>query len=102
MSLTWIPGWSFTALWATPDAADKLDDILKEYTDRFGKPPPEVHNLLYAVRIKGLAAKAGIESISTEEGYIILRRFQGMPFDAQKVYPVPHRRRHHRPHADKD
>jgi transcription-repair coupling factor (superfamily II helicase) len=66
------------------DSVGKLDDILKEYTDRFGKPPVEVHNLLYAVRIKVLAAKAGIESISTEEGYIIIRRFQGKPFNAQK------------------
>jgi len=70
------------------DVADKLDGILKEYADRFGKPPPEVANLFYAVRIKDLAAKAGIESISTEEGQIILRRFQGLPFDKEKLAPV--------------
>ena len=70
------------------DAAAKLDDILKEYADRFGKPPPEVQNLLYAVKIKGLAARAGIESITTEEGYIILRRFSGLPFDAIKLSPL--------------
>jgi len=66
------------------ETAEHLDDILKEYTDRFGTPPPEVDNLFYAVRIKGLAAQAGIESISTEEGQIILRRFQGLPFNTQK------------------
>jgi len=66
------------------ESAEKLDDILKEYTDRFGKPPAEMHNLFYILRIKALAAKASIESISTEEGYIVLRRFQGMPFDAEK------------------
>ncbi|MHB8105189.1 MAG: hypothetical protein ACYDG5_06580, partial [Dehalococcoidales bacterium] len=38
----------------------------------------------YAVRIKALAAKAHIESITTEEGYIIIRRFQGAPFNAQR------------------
>ncbi len=65
-------------------SAEKLDDILKEYTDRFGSPAPEVHNLFYALRIKALAAKAGIESVTTEEGYIVLRRFQGLPFDAYK------------------
>jgi len=64
--------------------AERLDDILREYTDRFGTPPPEVDNLFYALRIKALAAQASIESISTEEGQIILRRFQGLPFDAQK------------------
>jgi transcription-repair coupling factor (superfamily II helicase) len=66
------------------NSVDKLDAILNEYTDRFGKPPLEVHNLLYAVRIKVLAAKAGIESITTEEGYIIIRRFRGTPFNAQR------------------
>jgi transcription-repair coupling factor (superfamily II helicase) len=66
------------------ESAEKLDDILREYTDRFGRPPPEMNNLFYALRIKALAAKARIESISTEEGYIVLRRFQGLPFDAQK------------------
>ncbi len=70
------------------DAAGKLDDFRREYADRFGAPPPEVVNLLYAVKIKGLAAKAGIESISTEEGYIILRRFQGLPFDASNLPSV--------------
>ncbi|UCD38887.1 MAG: DEAD/DEAH box helicase, partial [Fidelibacterota bacterium] len=63
------------------EAADNLEDISREYVDRFGKPPPEVENLFYAVRIKALAAKAGIESITTEEGQIILRRFKGLPFD---------------------
>jgi len=66
------------------DSAEKLDDILKEYTDRFGNPPIEVHNLLYIVRIKVLAAKTGIESITTEEGNIVIRRFQGKPFNVQR------------------
>ncbi len=66
------------------DSVEKLDDILKGYNDRFGKPPIEVHNLLYAVKIKVLAAKAGIESITTEEGYIVIRRFRGVPFNAQR------------------
>jgi transcription-repair coupling factor (superfamily II helicase) len=73
---------------ANPDAAEKLDDIAREYRDRFGNPPPEVENLFYAVRIKALAAKAGIETISTEEGQIILRRFQGLPFDARRLAPL--------------
>jgi len=61
---------------------------LQEYTDRFGTPPPEVENLFYAVRIKALAAKAGIESVSTEDDLIIIRRFQGLPFDKEKLSAV--------------
>jgi len=73
---------------AKTETAEKLTDIAREYNDRFGALPPEVENLLYAVKIKGLAAKAGIESISTQEGQIIIRRFTGMPFDRQKLEPV--------------
>jgi len=46
--------------------------------------PLEVENLLYAVKIKVLAAKAGIEFISTEEGQIIVRLFHGMHFTPQQ------------------
>ncbi len=69
---------------ADVETAEHIDDVLKEYADRFGTPPAEVENLFYALRIKALAAQAGIESISTEEGQIILRRFQGLPFDAHR------------------
>ncbi len=40
------------------------------------------------MKIKLLAARAGIESITTEDGQIIIRRFQGMGFDKQKLEPV--------------
>jgi transcription-repair coupling factor (superfamily II helicase) len=66
------------------ESAEKLEDTSREYTDRFGTPPPEVQNLFYAVRIKALAARAGIETISTEEGNIVLRRFEGLPFNTEK------------------
>jgi transcription-repair coupling factor (superfamily II helicase) len=66
------------------DEADTLADLQKAYTDRFGSPPPEVLNLFYALKVKGLGAKAGIESISMEEDNIVIRRFQGLPFDTLK------------------
>lgn len=59
----------------------------QEFSDRFGTPPAEVKNLLYAVRLKALAAQAGIESITTEHGEIVLRLFEGMQFDRQKLEP---------------
>jgi len=66
---------------------EQIEDLAYEFSDRFGSPPPEVKNLLYMVKLKILAAKAGIESISTEQGQIILRLFQGMQFDKQKLEP---------------
>ena len=67
---------------------EDVETLAQEFLDRFGALPEEVQNLLYAVRIKLLAASAGIESVSTEHGQIIIRRFEGLPFDRQKLEPV--------------
>jgi transcription-repair coupling factor (superfamily II helicase) len=66
------------------DRPERVEEIAKEFSDRFGALPVEVENLLYAVKIKVLAAKAGIESISTEEGQIVARLFDGMKFTPQQ------------------
>ncbi|MFC1957363.1 transcription-repair coupling factor [Chloroflexota bacterium] len=70
---------------ATLGGIEQIEALKQEFSDRFGALPPELENLLYAVRIKTLAAEAGIESIATERGEIILRRFEGMRFDRQKL-----------------
>ena len=62
--------------------------MAQEFSDRFGNLPPEVENLLYAVKVKILAAKIGIESIATEHGEIILRLFAGLYFDKQQLEPI--------------
>ena len=72
---------------AQVDKVEQIEDLAQEFNDRFGTSPVAVRNLLYALRIKILATKAAIESISTEDGQIILRRFQGMHFDKQKLAP---------------
>jgi transcription-repair coupling factor (superfamily II helicase) len=70
------------------DDAGLIGDLAQEFGDRFGALPIEVRNLLYALRIKILAGKARIESIDTEDRQIVIRRFQGMPFDKQKLEPL--------------
>jgi len=70
------------------DQAKLVDDLAQEFGDRFGALPIEVRNLLYALRIKILAVKARIESIDIEDRQIVIRRFQGMPFDKQKLQPL--------------
>jgi transcription-repair coupling factor (superfamily II helicase) len=67
---------------------EQIESLTQEFHDRFGALPEEVQNLLYAVRIKLLAAQAGIESIATEHGQIIIRRFKGLPFDREKLAPI--------------
>jgi transcription-repair coupling factor (superfamily II helicase) len=70
------------------DRVEQVEALAKEFSDRFGALPIEVKNLLYAVKVKILAAKAGIESISTEDSQIVLRLFDGMQFDKQKLEPL--------------
>jgi transcription-repair coupling factor (superfamily II helicase) len=69
------------------DKVEQIDGLAQEFGDRFGKLPLEVKNLLYALKIKLLAVKAGVESISTEDGEIIIRLFEGMQLDRQKIEP---------------
>jgi len=51
----------------------EVDALTDEFTDRFGPPPEEVRNLLYQVRLKLLAEKAGLASVSAEGGQIVFR-----------------------------
>jgi transcription-repair coupling factor (superfamily II helicase) len=55
---------------ATSDDADSMEN---ELLDRFGPPPWQVQNLLYVVRLKLLAGRAGVQSITREDGQLVLR-----------------------------
>ncbi|MCJ7769134.1 MAG: DEAD/DEAH box helicase, partial [Dehalococcoidales bacterium] len=67
---------------------EQIEVLKYDFKDRFGGTPPEVDNLLYAIRIKLLAAKVGVESVSTEDSQIVLRLFSGMRFDKKKLEPI--------------
>jgi transcription-repair coupling factor (superfamily II helicase) len=68
-----------------PEQAEKMTN---DFADRFGPPPTEVANLLYAVKIKALAARAGVESITTEVEQILLKLLPGLELDSKKLAPV--------------
>jgi transcription-repair coupling factor (superfamily II helicase) len=53
---------------AAADAPDAHDDLDRELHDRFGPPPAPVRNLLYIVRVRVLAKRAGVASIAREGG----------------------------------
>jgi transcription-repair coupling factor (superfamily II helicase) len=54
-----------------------LDALSEEFRDRFGNLPDMLQDLFYQMRVKMRAEKAGLASISAENGQIVLR------------YPVP-------------
>jgi transcription-repair coupling factor (superfamily II helicase) len=56
----------------------ELDALAEEFKDRFGPPPEPVKNLLYQLKIKLLAERAGLASIVVEGKQIVLRYPEGM------------------------
>jgi transcription-repair coupling factor (superfamily II helicase) len=54
-------------------ALTELEVLVEEFKDRFGPPPEAVLNLFFQLKIKLLAEKAGLASISVESGQLALR-----------------------------
>ncbi len=52
---------------------DEIEALSEEFIDRFGPLPEEAKNLFYQLKVKLLAEKAGLLSVSGEGGQIILR-----------------------------
>jgi transcription-repair coupling factor (superfamily II helicase) len=50
----------------------ELETVGAEFADRFGPPPEEVENLLYQLRVKVLAGRAGAEGVTVENGQILI------------------------------
>jgi transcription-repair coupling factor (superfamily II helicase) len=67
---------------------EQATEMIADFNDRFGPPPAEVANLLYAVKIKVLSARAGVESITSEAGQILLQLLPGLELDRKKLEPV--------------
>jgi transcription-repair coupling factor (superfamily II helicase) len=55
------------------ESIEEVADIAKEFKDRFGPLPRPVNNLLYVVKIKVLATRAKVSSISTQGRQIVIK-----------------------------
>ena len=64
---------------------EKVAVWAKDFQDRFGQVPPEAANLLFALRVKILATRAGLASVATEGDDIVLRRPRDTAFDIPKL-----------------
>jgi transcription-repair coupling factor (superfamily II helicase) len=52
---------------------EEVADVAQEFKDRFGALPQPVENLLYMVKIKALAMRAKVSSISTQGKQIVIK-----------------------------
>ncbi|MFP4641500.1 MAG: transcription-repair coupling factor [Dehalococcoidia bacterium] len=64
---------------------EQIQGIRQETEDRFGKLPSSFQNLLYVIEIKLLASEAGIQKVSTEGKYIVLRPAEGNQIDYEPL-----------------
>jgi transcription-repair coupling factor (superfamily II helicase) len=51
---------------------DELAALRKELEDRFGPLPPAADNLMYQLRVKVLAQKAGVDAVAMEGGVLMI------------------------------
>jgi transcription-repair coupling factor (superfamily II helicase) len=56
----------------------EADALAEEFADRFGPPPAALNNLLLQLKLKILAEKAGLASITAEGGQFALRYPEGL------------------------
>jgi transcription-repair coupling factor (superfamily II helicase) len=63
---------------AAIDHIEEVKDITQELRDRFGTLPEPVENLLYIVKIKLLASKTEVSSISTQGRQVVIRPKEGV------------------------
>jgi transcription-repair coupling factor (superfamily II helicase) len=66
----------------------EIDALKEEFADRFGKPPEEVLNLLFQLKVKVLAEAAGLISISGESGRLAMRFPIPADEKAQRQFPA--------------
>jgi transcription-repair coupling factor (superfamily II helicase) len=56
---------------------EEVEELGRELSERFGPPPPAVANLFYLLRLKALAAQAGVSAVAGEGREVVLR-FPGL------------------------
>jgi transcription-repair coupling factor (superfamily II helicase) len=69
------------------DRLEQVDLNEADFRDRFGPLPEQVQNLLYAIRVKLLGARAHAESVTAERGDIVVRLLEGLRLDRRKLAP---------------
>ena len=88
MSRITASGWGFIGAWPKPGETADLEAMAEEFTDRFGPLPEAVSNLFTQFKIKLFAERAGLASLTVENGQYALRFPEGeVPQDLPALGP---------------
>lgn len=60
------------------------EEMEQELYDRFGPLPPPVEHLLFSVRVKLLATRAGVESVSHQGKEVVVQLLEGLRVDRER------------------
>ncbi len=69
------------------DSEEELDEVRKELEDRFGVLPPPAADLLFVLRLRLLAARAGVRAVGREDSNLVLRLSAQAEKKAREVVP---------------
>jgi transcription-repair coupling factor (superfamily II helicase) len=78
---------------ATLRSEGEIDALQLEMRDRFGELPQEVLNLLYQIRLKNLAERAGVTSVTMENNQLLIRFREAPEEDLPAALQAPDIRR---------
>ncbi|MDD2610160.1 MAG: transcription-repair coupling factor [Giesbergeria sp.] len=76
---------SFYKKLATAKTADKIDALLEEIIDRFGKLPPQAQTLLDVHRLRVLSQPYGVTKVDATPGVIIISFKPQPPIDPMRI-----------------
>ena len=79
---------------ATADRADRIDALLEEIVDRFGKPPPQAQTLIDVHRLRVLARPYGVQKIDASPVSMSVTFKPNPPIDAQRIIELVQKNRH--------
>jgi transcription-repair coupling factor (superfamily II helicase) len=78
---------------ASASSLARIDTLLEEVTDRFGKLPPQGQTLFDTHRLRVLAQPYGVAKIDAGEKQILITFRPGAPIDPQRIIELVQRRR---------
>ncbi len=63
---------------AAVETVEEAETIGQELSDRFGPPPPTAQHLLFAVRVRALAKRAGVTGVQQENETLVVQATEGV------------------------